>query len=139
MKRSVIAALSILALCAPSLAGAADLECPVGSLAFDQIEKAVQDAPSCDASLAIFRRCGAGASSDVALGGIVTGKCEAAFDGKLSAAQNRAYSRAKTVCGTKYEEEDGTMYRSFEAFCYAQAAHRMATQVSRKVPATPAK
>jgi hypothetical protein len=55
------------------------------------------------------------------------------FEGKLSAARDRAYRRAKTVCEQKYEEEDGTMCRSFEAFCYAQAAHRMAKQFSPKV------
>ncbi len=139
MKLPVIAALSVLAFCAPSLATAADLECPVQSLAQDDIEKAINDAPTCDASLALFQRCGSAASGDVSLGSVVTGKCEAVFAGKLSAAQDRAYSRAKTVCGKKYEEEDGTMYRSFEAFCYAQAAHRMAKQFSLKVPATPAK
>jgi hypothetical protein len=139
MKLPIIAALSVLVFCVPSLVTAADLECPVQSLAHDDIERAINDAPTCDASLALFQRCGSAASGDVSFGSIVAGKCEAVFAGELSAAQDRAYSRAKTVCSQKYEEEDGTMYRSFEAFCYAQAAHRMAKQFSAKVPATPAK
>jgi hypothetical protein len=53
-------------------------------------------------------------------------KCEALFDGKLSAPQKSAYSRARHACERKYARESGTMYRSFEAFCLAQAAHRTA-------------
>jgi hypothetical protein len=73
------------------------------------------------------------------LGGIVTGKCEACPRASYPPPRTVPAARAKTVCGRKYEEEDGTMYRSFEAFCYAQAAHRMAKQFSPKVPAMPAK
>ena len=44
----------------------------------------------------------------------------------FSTPQKSAYSRARQACETKYARESGTMYRSFEAFCLAQAAHRTA-------------
>jgi hypothetical protein len=139
MKLRILAALSVLALFAPSLATATDGECPVQPYDIDEIAKAVHDAPSCDASLAIFERCGSGATSDVTVGDIVIGKCEAVFEGKLSAAGKRAYDRAQTICEKKYIKETGSMYRSFEAFCYAKAAANVAKQFSKASPATPAK
>jgi hypothetical protein len=139
MKLRLIAVLSILALFAPSLATAADAECPVRSLDIEEIETAIQDAPTCDASLAIFQRCGTGATGDTGLSDVVIGKCEAVFEGKLSPTQKHAYDRAKTICDKKYEKEDGTMYRSFEAFCRAKAAANVAKQFSKASPATPAK
>jgi hypothetical protein len=137
MKLRILVVLSVLAFVASSLATAADGECPVQS--YDEIAKAVHNAPSCGASLAIFERCGSGATSDVTVGEIVVGKCEAVFEGKLSAARKRAYDRAQTICEKKYIKETGSMYRSFEAFCYAKAAANVAKQFSKTSPAIPAK
>jgi hypothetical protein len=139
MKLRILVALSVVALVAPSLATAADGECPVQSYDIDEIAKAVHNAPSCVASLAMFERCAMGATSDVTVGDIVVGKCEAVFEGKLSAVQKRAYGRAQTICEKKYIKETGSMYRSFEAFCYAKAAANVAKQFSNASPAIPAK
>jgi hypothetical protein len=139
MKPCVLVALAVLAFAAPSHATAAELQCPIQPYTLEEVEKAIKRAPTCAASLKIFESCGAGASSDVGVGAIVTEKCEAVFAGKLSARQKKAYSRARKTCGTKYAEEDGTMYRSFEAFCYAKAAANMAKQFSKASRATPAK
>jgi len=71
---------------------------------------------------ALFEICRFGASGDVSLGAIVTEKCEGDFLSKLNTAQRRAYDREQKKCQRKYAHEDGTMYRSFEAFCGADLA-----------------
>lgn len=121
-----IAPLVVLAVLVPAMALAAADRCPVESLDLAVIEKGIKDAPGCDAALSMFKTCSVGASGDVGLGAAVTEKCEALFDGKLSAPQKAAYSRARQACEAKYARESGTMYRSFEAFCLAQAAHKTA-------------
>jgi hypothetical protein len=70
----------------------------------------------------VFEACEFGASGDVALGAATTEKCEGDFLGKLSPAQKRAYDRSQKLCAHKYQNKDGTMYRSFEAFCGAYVA-----------------
>jgi hypothetical protein len=115
----------ILAALIPGLA-AAEERCPVKSLDHEVIGKAIKDAPTCDKSLKLFRACGSAASGDVGFGTIVTEKCEAVFAGKQSALQKQAYSRELRTCDTKYADESGSMFRSFEAHCRAQAAHRAA-------------
>jgi hypothetical protein len=95
-------------------------ECPAFGL--DAIESAIRQAQSCRRAIALFEICEFGASGDVGLGAAATEKCEGDFLSKLSAAQKRAYGRAQKFCARKYHNEDGTMYRSFEAFCGAYAA-----------------
>lgn len=124
--KPLIAFLAVLAVLVPTAAFAADDRCPIESLNIADITKGISQAPTCDAALKMFQKCSVGTSGDVGIGEVVTQKCEALFEGKLSAQQKRAYSSAKRICDTKYAREDGTMYRSFEAFCRAQAAHRVA-------------
>lgn len=124
--------LAALAVLVPAIAFAADDRCPIESLQIPEIEKGIRAAPSCDAALKMFQKCSVGTSGDIGIGEIVTQKCEALFDGKLSAKQKAAYSQAKKVCDTKYAKETGTMYRSFEAFCRAQAAHKVASPFFQK-------
>jgi hypothetical protein len=95
-------------------------ECPVSDL--DEIQEAVRSAPSCERSLKLFELCGAGATSDNVLGGIVTEKCEADFIHKLSKSQKRAYEREQDRCVRKYRHQIGSMYISFSAFCVAEVA-----------------
>ena len=139
MKLRIVVALLVLALFVPSLARLT-AECPVKSYDIDEIAKAVHDAPSCSASLAIFERCGSGATSDVTVGEIVPSEnarpCSKASS--LSPA-NAPTTSAQTVCEKKYIKQTGSMYRSFEAFCYASAAASVAKQFSKAKPATSAK
>jgi hypothetical protein len=95
-------------------------DCPASG--FDAIEAAIRQAPSCRRAIALFEACEFGASGDVGLGAAATEKCERDFLSRLSAAQKRAYVRAQKFCARKYQNEDGTMYRSFEAFCGAYVA-----------------
>jgi len=95
-------------------------ECP--TLNLGEIEDLVRKSPTCRRSVAVFELCEVGTSGDLRLGAAVTEKCEADFLGKLTAAQRRAYDSEQNRCAHKYQGKDGTMYRSFEAFCGAYVA-----------------
>ena len=135
MNRPISIATVLAMLSAPAVAA----DCPVASMAPSEVEKLIVAAPSCEQGLKIFESCGMGGMSDVILGGVVIEKCEAVFEGKLSAAQRRSYDRAQKACDRKYAREAGSEYRSLTAFCSAAAAGRMAQQFSKASPAAPAK
>jgi len=97
-------------------------ECPVTGRDLEAIEAALQEAASCEKSVATFEACSYGASGDVALGRVVVSKCEGDFLNKLSARQKRAYGQKLKRCWLKYRHQSGTMYRSFEAMCAAAVA-----------------
>jgi hypothetical protein len=99
----------------------------------------LQDAPSCEKALDLFRACSLGAGGDVALGAIVVEKCEAGFLGRLTREQRRTYDREQKRCQNKYRRESGTMYRSFEAFCGAELARNYAHRYAAPKGAAPAK
>ena len=80
----------------------------------------------------IFQDCEYGASGDIRFGAVVEKKCEADFLARLKAPEMRAYQRKMRVCDRKYDNESGTMYRSFTAFCRAEVAQRY-SQRARKV------
>lgn len=113
---------------------AAAADCPVESLTPSEVEKRIVAAPTCAEGLRIFESCGMGGMSDVILGGVVIEKCEAVFEGKLSAAQQRGYDRANKACDRKYARETGSEYRSLTAFCSAKVAGRTAKQFSKAAP-----
>ena len=108
---------AILMLTAPSRAA----DCPVPRSG-DEIAQALEKAPSCDAARKLFEACGYGSSIDVQFGATVTEKCEGDFLPKLNASQRKAYDREQDACTRKYANKEGTMYRSFEAFCHAKLA-----------------
>src|SRR4028119_720216 len=101
---------------------AAAAECPVAGFDWEKIEEAARTAPSCERSFQMLARCSSGAGSDVGLGSVITDRCEADFLTKLSSAQRQVYRSAQARCQRKYQQESGTMYRSFEAFCGAEIA-----------------
>ena len=99
-----------------------------------EIEELLGKASSCQRALALFEICQFGASGDVSLGAIVTHKCEGDFLTKLSSRQRRAYQREQERCLRKYSEQDGTMYRSFEASCGAGVARNYSARFLKAVP-----
>jgi hypothetical protein len=135
MLRTIVCA--VLFVSGPAAAVAAD--CPIESMNPVEVRKLIDAAPTCEQGLKIFQSCGWGATSDVVTSGHVIEKCEAVFAGKLSAAQKRSYSRAQRVCENKHANESGSEYASLRAFCSAEAAARMAKQVAKTAPATPAR
>ncbi len=133
MRRHTVVAPLVAMLATPAIATG----CPVASMAPSEVERLILAAPDCDEALKIFESCGMGATSDVMLGRFVVEKCEAIFEGKLSAAQRRNYEGAQGACDGKYAGETGSEYRSLTAFCRAAAARRMAREFLNAT--TPAK
>jgi len=110
-------------------AAAATPDCPVQDR--DSILDLLDQAPSCEKSLALFQACSYGASGDVALSEVVIRKCEGDFLTKLSKSQRQSYDRQQKRCSLKYQNESGTMYRSFEAFCSANLAKDYARRFAK--------
>jgi len=100
--------------------------CPARSTASADIVVAIETAPGCDRAEKIFESCQFGAGGDVELGAAVEKKCEADFFGQLTPPQKSAYRREIGVCDRKYQNQSGTMYVSFTAFCRARVAQRYA-------------
>jgi hypothetical protein len=125
--KSFIAA-SVVAM-AVAAANAAALNCPTHE--GDKVLDLLDQAPTCEKSLALFEACGFGSSADVALGEVVIRKCEGDFLAKLSKSQRQAYDREQMRCSRKYRNESGTMYRSFEAFCRANLAKDYVTRIHK--------
>jgi hypothetical protein len=99
-------------------------DCPVESHMMDDIIDALNEAPSCDRATKIFGACAFGSSGDIHFGAAVEKKCERDFLARLKEPRKLLYWREMRVCDRKYRNEDGTMYRSFTAFCRAEIAQR---------------
>jgi hypothetical protein len=108
-------------------------ECP--TLDHKEIEELLGKAPSCQRALALFEICQFSTSGDVSLGAIVTRKCEGDFLTKLNSVQRRAYQREQQRCQRKYSKQDGSLYRSFEAFCGANVARNYSARFLKAVRA----
>jgi hypothetical protein len=113
-----ICAVSLVAMVAAP--AAATQECPTRDGA--EILDLLEQAPTCEKSLALFQACSYGAGGDVGLSAVVIRKCEGGFLTKLGKSQRQAYDRQQKRCVRKYQDQSGTMYRSFEAFCSAKLA-----------------
>jgi hypothetical protein len=120
--RSILAGIAvILSLSAgPALAGV----CLDKSMTLDEIVDAINATPGCERAMKLFEACEYGTSGDIHLGAAVEKKCESDFLGSFKAQQKRAYQREMVACDRKYQDESGTMYRSFTAFCRAEVAQR---------------
>jgi len=110
----------LLAAMAIAPVAAATRDCP--TLDGAQILDLLEQSPTCEKSLALFQVCSYGASGDVGLSEVVIRKCEGDFLIKLSKSRRQAYDRQQKRCARKYQNQSGTMYRSFEAFCRANLA-----------------
>ena len=123
--RAGIALSAFLLLVSPGLAE----KCPVSG--YEQIEKLLTEAPSCDRAMALMAACSLGGSGDVGTGQIVTKKCEGIFLNKLSEPERRSYHRKVGACRDKYARKSGTIYRSMAAFCVAEVAQAYATRARK--------
>jgi len=97
----------------------------------EDVEDALQQAPSCAAAYKMFEDCAYGASGDVPLGTAVQERCEADFLTKLDAGKKSAYHRQLAACDRKYAHKSGTIYLSFAAFCRAGAARDLAKKYAK--------
>jgi hypothetical protein len=96
--------------------------CPARSSAMEDVVAELNEAPGCDRAMKVFEACEFGTSGDIRLGAVVEQKCERDFLIRLKAPQRKVYVREMQACDRKYQNESGTMYRSFTAFCRAEVA-----------------
>ena len=131
--RSIPAILAVILFLGAAPAGAA--VCLGKSMTLEEIIGAIDATPGCERAMKLFEDCEFGTSGDIHLGAAVEKKCEAGFLNRLKASQKRAYQDEMGVCDRKYENESGTMYRSFTAFCRAEIAQRYARKARKAAPA----
>ena len=94
------------------------------SMTLDETIDAINATPGCERAMKLFEDCEYGTSGDIHLGAAVEKKCERDFLARLKQRQKRLYLSEMRVCDGKYRNEEGTMYRSFTAFCRAEVAQR---------------
>jgi hypothetical protein len=94
-------------------------------------EAKVSAAPSCRAARTIYEACLWGSTADIGRGETVRTKCEGEFMGRASAATKAAYRQKLAACAKKYAHRDGTLYRSAEATCAADAAYSFARRYGK--------
>jgi hypothetical protein len=132
--RSILAVMAVVFALSAGPARAA--VCLGKSMSLEEIIAVIDAAPGCERAMKVFKDCEFGTSGDIHLGAAVEKKCEAGFLRGLGASQKRAYQREMGVCDRKYQNESGTMYRSFTAFCRAEIAQRYAQKARKAVPAS---
>ncbi len=120
--RSGLVALAVISVLGPTPTSA--VVCLSKSMTMDEIIEVIGAAPSCERAMKIFQDCQMSTSGDIHLGEAVEKKCEADFLARLKPPRKAAYQREMDSCDRKYRNESGTMYRSFTAFCRAEAAQR---------------
>jgi hypothetical protein len=125
--KSLIAGLAVV--WSLSAAAASASICMGKSLSLDETVEAINATSGCEPAMKLFTDCAYTASGDVALGAAVERKCGRDFH--LGVAEQRAYQRKMSVCDHKYDNESGTMYRSFTAFCRAEVAQRYSRQARK--------
>jgi len=95
MRRSIAIASVLVVWAVPAVAA----DCPVKSRYHADIDRAVREAPSCDAALKIFELCAARFAAHVDLGDVVAERCEADADAEEPSAGDRQPDRrAETAC-----------------------------------------
>jgi hypothetical protein len=94
------------------------------SMTPDEIVDAINATTGCERAMKLFQDCEFGSSGDVRLGAAVEKKCEGDFQPGLKPAQKASYQREMRGCDRKYQNQSGTMYLSFTAFCRAEVAQR---------------
>jgi hypothetical protein len=112
---------------APALAAV----CLGKSMTSDEIVEVIKASPGCKRAMQVFETCAYTASGDIQLGAAVEKKCEADFLDRRRRPAKQAYQRKMRVCDHKYDNESGTMYQSFAAFCRAEVAQRYSRQARK--------
>jgi hypothetical protein len=113
----------------PFLAGLALSLCLVASARADDCP--AKSTMTDERAMKVFEACEYGTSGDIRFGALVETKCERDFLSRLTAVQKQRYQSEMRACDRKYRNEQGTMYRSFTAFCRAGVAQRYAQKARR--------
>lgn len=112
-------------------------QCPITDAAIAQagdyanaVEAVVKAAPDCERAFRVLDACQLGSSGDVALAGIVRGKCEPLFIGKAGPGALKAYKKKQAGCA-RIAKKEGTMYLGLAAVCEARAARNFARKYAK--------
>jgi hypothetical protein len=108
------------------------------SMTLDEIVDAINATPGCERAMKLFEACEFGTSGDIHLGAAVEKKCERDFLARLKQSQRHLYQSEMRACDRKYLNEEGTMSRSFTAFCRAEVAQRYSRRARKAANPTPA-
>lgn len=98
--------------------GKADGEssCPIADYDADKIMAAIEGGGSCYVAAGIAESCAFGSSLDVQFVAAASTLCERGFDA-MTAGDKAAYQSLLDKCSAKYADQQGTLYRSMNAYC----------------------
>lgn len=92
----------------------------------EEIIQGVAAQPTCWEAARLSRACGWGTSIDLQFTAPAFEKCEAAFEASKPKDTDRALLTAMgDRCTERYSQEQGTMYRSMNAYCHLAALEWM--------------
>lgn len=117
-----------------AISSAQAVECPRPG-AIDEVAAAIGGAATCAAAARLARACAVGAGGDVSLAAAAERVCERSFLSRSGPKASMAYRRQRAACRRKHQDESGTMYRSFEAFCGAEIARSYARRYAARAGA----
>jgi uncharacterized protein len=92
----------------------------------DAMEQAIEQAKSCTAAAAVWRKCPFGASGDLALTASIIDKCEKSFLNQLPPAGKKRYDEEMQLCNYQYSQQEGTLWMSKAAGCQVDVAEHFA-------------
>lgn len=82
----------------------------------------IEKSASCYEAESLAEACAWGSSLDVMTAGTAYGVCEAELNAQKPKKDIlNTLNKMKSLCTKKYEHQDGTMYRSMNAFCHLNA------------------
>lgn len=82
----------------------------------------IEKSESCYEAVQMAEACAYGSSLDVSTAGVAYGICEKELQAQKPGKElTKLLSTMQTSCSEKYDKEQGTMYRSMNAFCQLSA------------------
>ncbi|PIP95599.1 MAG: hypothetical protein COW00_00465 [Bdellovibrio sp. CG12_big_fil_rev_8_21_14_0_65_39_13] len=89
------------------------VECPSSA---EEVQTQIEQQTECYFAAQIARECAWGSSIDVQFVAAAAEKCMD-FQPKMNRSDKRMYKSLMNKCAKKYENEEGTLYRSMHAHC----------------------
>ena len=110
--------------------------CPVDGFDADKILEAIEGGANCYTAAGIAESCAFGSSLDVQFVASATDVCSAGFSA-MPAGIRQTYDALMSRCWEKYENQEGTLYRSAAAYCTLEVTRLAATLYPHESTAEP--